>query len=77
METENLDEEGAVKKMIEISSHPSLFKYINFGKHVGKEIKEIARIDPGYLEWLLAQKLESDQIDEDWIYTLKHYLGKL
>jgi exodeoxyribonuclease X len=77
MEENNLDEEEAIAKMIEISSHPSLFKYINFGKHNGREIEEIARIDRGYLEWLLAQKLESDQIDEDWIYTLKHYLGKL
>ena len=77
IEQEKIDEEEAVQKMIEISSHPSLFKYINFGKHNGKEIKEIVRIDPGYLEWLLAQKVESDQIDEDWIYTLKHYLGKL
>ncbi len=76
MEQEKISEEEAIQKMIEISSHPSLFKYINFGKHNGKEIKEIARIDPGYLEWLLAQKVESDQIDEDWIYTLKYYLGK-
>jgi len=77
IETEKITEEEAIEKMIEISSHPSLFKYINFGKHNGKEIEEIARIDRGYLEWLLAQKLESDQIDEDWIYTLKHHLGKL
>jgi len=77
IEENKLDEEGAIAKMIEISSHPSLFKYINFGKYNGKELSEIARIDSGYLEWLLAQKLESDQIDEDWIYTLKHYLGKL
>ena len=70
------DEDAVLNKMIEISSHPSLFKYINFGKHNGKEIKEIARIDPGYLEWLLKQKEESDQIDEDWIYTLKHYLKR-
>ena len=76
MESEKLNEEEAIEKMIEISSHPSLFKYINFGKHNGKEIKEIARIDPGYLEWLLKQKEESDQIDEDWIYTLKHYLKR-
>jgi DNA polymerase III epsilon subunit-like protein len=76
IEEDNLDEEKAIAKMIEISSHPSLFKYINFGKYNGKEIKEIAQMDRGYLEWLLAQKLESDQIDEDWIYTLKHYLGK-
>ena len=76
IEQEKIGEDEAIKKMIEISSHPSLFKYINFGKHNGKELKEIARMDPGYLEWLLAQKVESDQIDEDWIYTLKHYLGK-
>ena len=76
MESEKLNEEEAIEKMIEISSHPSLFKFINFGKHNGKEIKEIARIDLGYLEWLLKQKEESDQIDEDWIYTLKHYLKR-
>ncbi|MFA6273817.1 MAG: exonuclease domain-containing protein [Candidatus Paceibacterota bacterium] len=76
MENEKLDENKAIEKMVEISSHPSLFKYINFGKHSGKEIQEIARIDPSYLEWLLKSKLESDQIDEDWIYTLKHYLNK-
>ena len=35
------------------------------------------KVDRGYLEWLLAQKMESDQIDEDWIYTLKHYLRKI
>ena len=63
--------------MIEISSHPSLLKFIPFGKHNGKTVEEVARIDRGYLEWLLAQKLESDQVDEDWIYTLKHHLGKL
>lgn len=77
IEQEKINENEAIEKMIEISSHPSIFKFINFGKHNGKEIAEIARIDPGYLEWLLNQKLESDQIDEDWIYTLKHHLGKL
>jgi len=76
MEVENLDEKGVVKKMIEISSHPSIFKSIKFGKHSGKKIEEILKTDRGYLEWLLAQKIESDQLDEDWIYTLKHYLKK-
>jgi len=68
--------ESVVKKMIEISSHPSLLRSFNFGKHNGKKIEEVMKTDRGYLEWLLAQKLESDQIDEDWIYTLKHYLKK-
>jgi DNA polymerase III epsilon subunit-like protein len=76
MEKENLDDEKAIGKMIEISSHPSLFKYINFGKYAGKELKEITLIDRNYLEWLLKQKIEGDQIDEDWIYTLKYYLNK-
>jgi len=73
---ENMTEDEAIKKMIEISSHPSLLRSFSFGKHNGKKIKDIAKFDRGYLEWLLAQKLESDQIDEDWIYTLKHHLGK-
>ena len=73
---ENLSGEEAIKKMIEISSHPSLFKIFNFGKHNGKKIEDVVRADRGYLQWLLAQKLESDQIEDDWIYTLKHHLEK-
>jgi DNA polymerase III epsilon subunit-like protein len=69
-------EDPVIEKMIEISSHPSLLRSFNFGKHLGKKIEDVAKVDRGYLEWLLAQKLASDQIDEDWIYTLKHYLGK-
>lgn len=73
---ESLDEDKVIEKMIEISSHPSLLRSFNFGKHNGKRIEDVMKTDRGYLEWLLAQKLESDQIDEDWIYTLKHYLEK-
>ena len=51
------------------------FQKFKFGKHNGKSIEEVARTNKGYLEWL-AQKLDGDEIDEDWIYTLKHYLGK-
>lgn len=76
MEKEGLAEDKAIEKMIEISSHPSIFKTIKFGKHSGKNIEEILKFDRGYLEWLLAQKIDSDQIDEDWIYTLKYYLNK-
>lgn len=75
-EAENLNDNEAIAKMIEISSHPSLLRTFNFGKHTGKKIEEVLQTDRGYLSWLLAQKLESDQIDEDWIYTLKHHLEK-
>ena len=76
MKEESLSENEAIEKMMEISSRPSLLLSFNFGKHSGKKIEDVLKIDRGYLEWLLAQKQDSDQIDEDWIYTLKHYLGK-
>lgn len=68
------DEQAALQKMIEISSSPSLLGRFNFGKHKDKTVEEVARLDKGYLSWLLAQKLASDDKDEDWIYTLQHHL---
>jgi len=76
IDEQGLDQDTAITQMIEISSHPSLLRTFNFGKHLGKKIEVVASSDRGYLEWLLAQKLSSDVADEDWIYTLKHYLGK-
>ncbi len=73
---DNLNEEKAIEKMIEISSHPSLLRTFNFGKHVGKKIEDVLKTNRDYLEWLLAEKLKSDQMDEDWIYTLKYHLKK-
>lgn len=75
-ETERLNGDEPLKRMMEISSQPSLFRTISFGKHAGKKISDILETDRGYLEWLLAQKEAGDQKDEDWIYTLKHYLEK-
>ena len=75
MESESLNEFEAVEKMIAISSHPSLLRAFNFGKHIGKKISDVLEIDRGYLEWLLSEKEKSDQIDEDWIYTLKYHLS--
>src|SRR3989338_5982373 len=76
MKEQNLDEKETIEKMIEISSHPSLLHTFKFGKHNGKRIEDVMKIDRGYLQWLLDQKLNGDGIDEDWIYTLLHYLGK-
>lgn len=76
MDSEGVDEHTAIQKMIEISSHPSIFRKINFGKYAGQNLEDIARTDRGYLEWLYNQKIQSDTIEEDWIYTLKHFLGK-
>ncbi len=76
IEKEGIRKDEAIKKMMEISSHPSLLRTFSFGKHNGKKIEDVIKTDRGYLEWLLSQKLASDQIDEDWIYTLKYYLNK-
>ncbi|MFA6158052.1 MAG: exonuclease domain-containing protein [Candidatus Paceibacterota bacterium] len=69
-------DEAAIAKMIDISGKPSLFRTFNFGKHMGKRLEDVAKTDRNYLEWLLGQKLASGEDDEDWIYTLKFYLGK-
>lgn len=66
-----------MKEMMEISNLPSLIKAIPFGKHIGKNVAEVARVDRGYLEWLLAEKLKKPADEEDWIFTLKTHLGKL
>lgn len=72
---QGLNEEEAINKMIEISKTPLLFKKFSFGKHKDKTVAEVARIDRNYLEWLLRQKMEDGEQDEDWIHTLKHYLS--
>ena len=71
------DEEKAIEKMIDISSRPSLMRVFTFGKYNGKTVAEVATGDRGYLEWMLAQKEQNPENEEDWIYTLKHHLGKL
>jgi len=78
MEEDKLSEEKAIEKMIDISSRPSIMNMFNFGKYNGKTVADVARVDPGYLEWMLAQKEQTNpETEEDWIYTLKYHLGKL
>lgn len=69
------NEDEAINKMMEISANPVVFKKFNFGKYKDMLVEEVARKDTGYLEWLLKTKLADGAQDEDWIYTLRHYLG--
>lgn len=73
---QGLDRDEAIAEMTAISSRPSLLRKIPFGKYKDKTLEEITKTDRGYLEWLYKQKLEDGEQDEDWLYTLKHYLGK-
>ena len=77
MEIEKISADQAITRMIEISSTPSLIKSFKFGKHNGKSVADVAKTDAGYLDWLLKQKMENESDEEDWIYTLRHHLGKL
>ncbi|MCX6786232.1 MAG: exonuclease domain-containing protein [Candidatus Kaiserbacteria bacterium] len=67
-------EEAALDAMLTISAQPLLFTTLRFGKYNGKRIDEVAKTDPSYLQWLLDQKKQNPVGEEDWIYTLEHYL---
>lgn len=66
--------DGMLSTMVSISEKPSLLSDIRFGKYAGQKIADIAKRDRGYLEWLLAQKRQKPDGEEDWIYTLNYYL---
>lgn len=69
------NDEETIKNMIQISKEPSLIRKFTFGKYNGSNVGDVAIQDRGYLEWLLKTKKESEQNEEDWIYTLEHFLN--
>ncbi len=73
------DEVALIGEMLDISSRPILVKRFNFGKYVGVSVADVARRDRGYLQWLLNEKIrardQGEGNDENWIFTLEHYLG--
>lgn len=68
------NEDQALVEMLAISERPSRIPLFSFGKYHGKNVADIARSDPGYLRWLLAEKRKSETDEEDWIYTLSQYV---
>jgi len=72
------DDEKVLEKMIEISSRPILFDRFTFGKYIGRKVSEVSLSDQGYIGWMLNQKImtreNGGENDENWIYTLDHYL---
>lgn len=72
-------EEGILREMLEVSARPVLIKKFNFGKFIGRPVGEVAKTDRDYLVWLFNQKVmareNGEADDEDWIYTLDHYLN--
>ena len=74
------DETAVLQEMVRVSGEPILLRRFNFGKYAGLEVKQVAHDDPGYLAWLLNQKImareRGEENDENWIYTLDTYVGK-
>ena len=62
------------EELIELSKRPVLYRKFTFGKYKGQHVGQVAAADSNYLEWLLKEKKATEQKDEDWIYTLEHYL---
>ena len=71
------DDQTVIEKMIELSHQPAFIGKFAFGKYSGLPVADVAKRDPGYLQWLLKQKEQEDQYDEDWIFTIKKVLGIL
>ncbi len=68
------DDDAAVARMLDISSKPYIFKKFTFGKHKDEMLEEVCKSDRKYLEWLLHEKEKTPDEEEDWIFTLRHYL---
>lgn len=72
------DEESVLREMLAVSFRPILIKKFNFGKYTGMDVKQVAADDADYLAWLFNQKVmareQGGEDDENWIYTLDHYL---
>jgi exodeoxyribonuclease X len=65
-----------MQEMLRISAEPSLIRKFAFGKYNGMLVEDVAKIDRGYLIWLLSQKTADPVRDEDWIHSLKFHLGR-
>lgn len=72
---EGLTEGEALEKMKAISKEPMFMREFTFGKHKGVRVEEVAKIDRGYLSWLLTEKMKNPAGEDDWIFTLKKYLS--
>ncbi len=67
-------EEATIQKLIDLSTLPAYIGKFAFGKYVGQLVEDVAAQDPRYLKWLYNQKLDSDQDETDWLFTLKKVL---
>jgi DNA polymerase III epsilon subunit-like protein len=65
---------AGIEQLVTLSSQPVLIKRFRFGKYKGMAFEEIARSDPGYLDWLLKSEMQKSEPDEDLRHTLESHL---
>jgi len=61
----------SAENMMLISKEPQLMRQMTFGKYAGKTLEDIARLDRGYLEWVVDTM--GDKPDLQW--NAKRVLG--
>ncbi len=54
----------SAENMILITKEPQFMRQISFGKYAGKTLEDIARLDKGYLEWIVETM--EDKPDLQW-----------
>lgn len=52
----------SIENMIQISKEPAYIRNINFGKYAGHLLADIAKEDRGYLEWMLNNITEKEDL---------------
>lgn len=61
-----------MERLVDLTKTPVMIKTFKFGKYKGRDIKEVAQEDSGYLNWM---RTSMENIDEDLKYTLDKVLG--
>ena len=64
------DDEKVINEFVEISKRPLLIRRFTFGKYKGRELLDIAKLDRGYLEWMLGQNDMSSDLKENIRFIL-------
>jgi len=66
--------EHSADELAELTKKPITYRTFRFGKYRDEDIIEVAKKDPGYLEWMLKEKGGEEGLDEDWRHTLESAL---
>ena len=62
------------EELVALTQKPITYTTFRFGKYKGEKIVDVAKKDPGYLEWMLMEKEGEEGLDDDWRQTLQKAL---